>query len=61
MKEFKDPEKFSLTWVKDLYGLVDWHNIKEILMTGMKPKDVIGFEEVPHSQSRELSPRRHIS
>ena len=27
--------------------MVDWHNIKEILMTGMEPKDVIGFEEVP--------------
>ena len=36
----------SSTWVRHLYGLVDWPNDMEMQMTGMKPKDTIELKEV---------------
>ena len=47
MQELYGPEKVTLTWVEHLYGLVDELNDTEAQMTGMKPKVVIGFKEVP--------------
>ena len=46
-QELNDPEKVSLRWVKDLYGLVDELNDTTTEMIGMKPKDVIKLNEVP--------------
>ena len=45
-QELNSPEKVSLTWVKQLYGLIDRLNDMEMQMTGMKPKDMIELEEV---------------
>ena len=45
-QELNDPEKVSATWVKHLYVLVDELNHTETEMIGMKPSDVIKFNEV---------------
>ena len=45
-QELNDPEKVSATWVKHLYGLVDWLNDTETEMTGMKPNVAIKLNEV---------------
>ena len=45
-QEMNDPEKVSLTWVRQLYGLVDKLNNTKTQMIGMKPKDAIELKEV---------------
>ena len=45
-QELNDPNKVSVTWVRNLYGLVD--ELKtQTQMTGMKLKDAIKMDRVP--------------
>ena len=46
-QELNDPEKIPSTWVKQIYGLVEWLNDTKSQMTGMKPKDAIELKKVP--------------
>ena len=55
-QELNDPEKVSLRWVKQLYGLVDELNDMETEMIGMKPKDAIKLNEVPLVDQESFPP-----
>ena len=46
-QELNNPEKVSSTWVKHLYGLVDYLNETKTQMIGMSLKEVIELKEVP--------------
>ena len=56
MQELDNPKEMSLTWIKHLYGLVDQLYEMELQMTGIKPKDAIGFKEVPPVNQENYPP-----
>ena len=55
-QELNDPEKVSSTWVKQLYGLVDWLNDTKTQMTGMSPKDANELKKVPLAHKKSCPP-----
>ena len=53
-QELNDPENVSSTWVRHLYGLIDWLNDTKTPMTGLKPKEVIKLKKVHLVESYPL-------